>query len=127
MTDSRTSRHIPKQPRTLAITGGKGGVGKTSVALNLSLTLAREGYRVLLLDGDTDLANVSIMLGRYPERTLANVMANECSLRDVIMESEWGLHIIPGASGSSNVSTWLLKKVSVFSKRCRGWRKITTT
>ncbi|MEP6419806.1 MAG: AAA family ATPase [Marinobacter sp.] len=99
MTDSRTSRHIPKQPRTLAITGGKGGVGKTSVALNLSLTLAREGYRVLLLDGDTDLANVSIMLGRYPERTLANVMANECSLRDVIMESEWGLHIIPGASG----------------------------
>lgn len=99
MTDSRTSRHIPKQPRTLAITGGKGGVGKTSVALNLSLTLAREGYRVLLLDGDTDLANVSIMLGRYPERTLANVMAGECSLRDVIMEAEWGLHIIPGASG----------------------------
>ena len=45
------------------------------MALNLSLTLAREGYRVLLLDGDTDLANVSIMLGRYPERTLANVMA----------------------------------------------------
>jgi len=99
MTDSRTSRHIPKQPRTLAITGGKGGVGKTSVALNLSLTLAREGYRVLLLDGDTDLANASIMLGRYPERTLANVMAGECSLRDVIMEAEWGLHIIPGASG----------------------------
>ncbi|WP_421840540.1 MinD/ParA family ATP-binding protein [Marinobacter algicola] len=99
MTDSRTSRHIPKQPRTLAITGGKGGVGKTSVALNLSLTLAREGYRVLLLDGDTDLANVSIMLGRYPQRTLANVMAGECSLRDVIMEAEWGLHIIPGASG----------------------------
>ncbi|MBJ7277023.1 AAA family ATPase [Marinobacter salarius] len=99
MTDSRTSRHILKQPRTLAITGGKGGVGKTSVALNLSLTLAREGYRVLLLDGDTDLANVSIMLGRYPERTLANVMAGECSLRDVIMEADWGLHIIPGASG----------------------------
>lgn len=69
------------------------------MALNLSLTLAREGYRVLLLDGDTDLANVSIMLGRYPERTLANVMAGECSLRDVIMEAEWGLHIIPGASG----------------------------
>jgi flagellar biosynthesis protein FlhG len=99
MTDSLTSRHIPKQPRTLAITGGKGGVGKTSVALNLSLTLAREGHRVLLLDGDTDLANVSIMLGRYPERTLASVMAGECSLRDVIMDAEWGLHIIPGASG----------------------------
>jgi MinD-like ATPase involved in chromosome partitioning or flagellar assembly len=99
MTDSHTSRQYQSQPRTLAITGGKGGVGKTSVALNLSLTLAREGYRVLLLDGDTDLANVSIMLGRYPTRTLANVMAGECSLRDVVMEVDWGLHIIPGASG----------------------------
>ncbi|MDL0430524.1 AAA family ATPase [Marinobacter sp. TBZ242] len=99
MTDSLNSRQNQNQPRTLAITGGKGGVGKTSVALNLSLTLAREGHRVLLLDGDTDLANVSIMLGRYPTRTLANVMAGECGLRDVIMEAEWGLHIIPGASG----------------------------
>ncbi|MCR8914967.1 MinD/ParA family protein [Marinobacter panjinensis] len=99
MTDSLTARQHQSQPRTLAITGGKGGVGKTSVALNLSLTLAREGYKVLLLDGDTDLANVSIMLGRYPTRTLANVMAGECGLRDVIMEAEWGLHIIPGASG----------------------------
>ncbi len=99
MTDSHTAKQQQSQPRTLAITGGKGGVGKTSVALNLSLTLAREGYRVLLLDGDTDLANISIMLGRYPTRTLANVMAGECGLRDVIMEGEWGLHIIPGASG----------------------------
>ncbi len=99
MTDSLSTRQQHRQPRTLAITGGKGGVGKTSVALNLSLTLAREGYRVLLLDGDTDLANVSIMLGRYPTRTLANVMAGECRLRDIIMEAEWGLHIIPGASG----------------------------
>lgn len=74
-------------------------MGKTSVAINLSLTLAREGYKVLLLDGDTDLANVSIMLGRYPKATLANVMAGECNLRDIIMEAEWGLHIIPGASG----------------------------
>lgn len=99
MTDSRITTQNQHQTRTLAITGGKGGVGKTSVALNLSLTLAREGYRVLLLDGDTDLANVSIMLGQYPTRTLANVMARECGLRDVIMEAEWGLHIIPGASG----------------------------
>ncbi|WP_372970949.1 AAA family ATPase [Marinobacter sp.] len=99
MTDSRTTSQNQSQPRTLAITGGKGGVGKTSVALNLSLTLAREGHRVLLMDADTDLANVSIMLGRYPTRTLANVMAGECGLRDVIMEAEWGLHIVPGASG----------------------------
>ncbi|HEA54183.1 hypothetical protein LCGC14_0511500 [marine sediment metagenome] len=86
-------------PRTIAVTGGKGGVGKTSVALNLALTLARHKKRVLLLDGDTDLANVSIMLGLYPERTLANVVAGECRLEDILLEADYGLHIIPGASG----------------------------
>ncbi len=86
-------------PRTIAVTGGKGGVGKTSVALNLALTLARNHKRVLLLDGDTDLANVSIMLGLYPERTLANVVAGECQLEDILLEADYGLHIVPGASG----------------------------
>ncbi len=96
MTDAN---HESRQPRILAITGGKGGVGKTSVALNLSLTLAREGQRVLLLDGDTDLANVTIMLGQYPERSLAEVVDKQCSLEQAIMEAPFGLHIIPGASG----------------------------
>lgn len=86
-------------PRTIAVTGGKGGVGKTSVALNLALTLARHDKRVLLLDGDTDLANVSIMLGLYPERTLANVVAGECCLEEILLEVNYGLHILPGASG----------------------------
>ena len=74
-------------------------MGKTSVALNLALTLARQENRVLLLDGDTDLANVSIMVGLYPTKTLANVMSGECRLDDVILEADYGLHIVPGASG----------------------------
>lgn len=96
MTDSK---QVSRQPRILAITGGKGGVGKTSVALNLGLILAREGQRVLLLDGDTDLANISVMLGQYPIRTLEHVLDRECALDDVIMKAPFGLHIIPGASG----------------------------
>ncbi|SHK75752.1 MinD-like ATPase involved in chromosome partitioning or flagellar assembly [Marinobacter antarcticus] len=92
-------KHKMSPPRTIAVTGGKGGVGKTSVALNLALTLARQEKRVLLLDGDTDLANVSIMLGLYPERTLANVVAGECRLEDILLEADFGLHIVPGASG----------------------------
>ncbi|WP_036191682.1 AAA family ATPase [Marinobacter lipolyticus] len=99
MTASRGAKHKVNQPRTVAITGGKGGGGKTSVALNLGLTLAREGSRVLLLDGDTDLANVSIMLGQYPRMTLANVISGECVLGDVIMAVDHDLHIVPGASG----------------------------
>lgn len=96
MTDSKP---VARQPRIIAITGGKGGVGKTSVALNLALTLAREGQKVLLLDGDTDLANISILLGQYPERTLADFIAGRCSLVDTLMAAPFGLHIVPGASG----------------------------
>ncbi|MDX1754507.1 MAG: AAA family ATPase [Marinobacter sp.] len=95
----RPSKHEAGQPRIVAVTGGKGGVGKTSITLNLALSLAREGQRVLLLDGDTDLANVSIMLGRYPERTLAQVVEGQCGLADVIMSAPYGLDIVPGASG----------------------------
>lgn len=86
-------------PRILAVTGGKGGVGKTSVALNLALVLARQGNRVLLLDGDTDLANVTIMLGKYPGRTLEHVLQGECTLEQAIFEAPFGLHVLAGASG----------------------------
>ncbi|MBW7472722.1 AAA family ATPase [Marinobacter sp. M216] len=99
MTVEESGTPKSNQPRTIAVTGGKGGVGKTSVALNLALTLARQGKRVLLLDGDTDLANVSIMVGLYPEKTLANVIAGECRLQDTLLETDYGLHIVPGASG----------------------------
>lgn len=112
------------RPRILAITGGKGGVGKTSISLNLALTLAREGQRVLLLDGDTDLANVSIMLGRYPEKTLAQVIEGQCSLRDVIMSAPYGLDIVPGASGvqacldlDGQQSVQLLKSLAQLERR----------
>jgi flagellar biosynthesis protein FlhG len=96
MTDSR---HISTQPRVIAVTGGKGGVGKTSVAINLALALTREGHGVLLLDGDLDLANVAIMLGQYPKHTLEHVLRRECTLDEIIMEAPLGLHVIPGASG----------------------------
>ncbi|MEH6355882.1 MAG: AAA family ATPase [Marinobacter sp.] len=96
MTDSR---HISAQPKVIAVTGGKGGVGKTSVAINLALALTREGHSVLLLDGDLDLANVAIMLGQYPKHTLEHVLRRECTLDEIIMEAPLGLHVVPGASG----------------------------
>ncbi|SFR75347.1 MinD-like ATPase involved in chromosome partitioning or flagellar assembly [Marinobacter daqiaonensis] len=93
------SRLQDELPDIVAFTGGKGGVGKTSVCVNVALTMARRGRRVLLLDADTDLANVSIVLGQYPSRTLEQAVTGECQFRDVIMEAPYGLHVIPGASG----------------------------
>ena len=86
-------------PLTLAITGGKGGVGKTQVALNLALVLARQGYRTLLLDGDVELANVNVMLGVYPGMTLEHVVLGERTLDEVVLPVTGNLDLLPGASG----------------------------
>lgn len=86
-------------PLTLAVTGGKGGVGKTQVALNLALVLARQGYRTLLLDGDVDLANVNVMLGVYPGMTLEHVVLGERTLDEVLLPVTGNLDLLPGASG----------------------------
>lgn len=120
----RDSKHVSAPPRIIAVTGGKGGVGKTSIALNLALVLAREGQRVLLLDGDLDLANVAIMLGQYPKQTLEHVLQGECTLDEVIMVAPLGLHIIPGASGVQRCmdmgvadSLDLLKELAALERR----------
>lgn len=93
-------RHeAPTRPRILAITSGKGGVGKSSITVNLGITLARQGRRVCVLDADTGLANVNILLGLRPQRGLAEVLAGECAIEDILLEGPHGLRIIPGASG----------------------------
>lgn len=89
-------------PLTLAVTGGKGGVGKTQVALNLALVLARQGYRTLLLDGDIELANVNVMLGLYPGVTLEHVVLGERTLDEAVVPVTENLDLLPGASGVPN-------------------------
>ncbi|ALO46324.1 MinD/ParA family protein [Pseudohongiella spirulinae] len=84
--------------QVLAVTGGKGGVGKTSISVNLSLALAQAGKRVVLMDADLGLANVDILLGVKAPRTIADVMSGDCELRDVLVETH-GIKIIPASSG----------------------------
>ena len=86
-------------PRVLAITGGKGGVGKTSIAVNLSIALSRTGSKVCLFDADTGLANINIMLGIHPAYTLEHLFTGEKSIQDIVTEGPKGIHIVPGASG----------------------------
>ncbi|KZY64204.1 hypothetical protein A3735_09185 [Oleiphilus sp. HI0061] len=88
-----------KIPRVIAITGGKGGVGKTSVSINLAIALSKSGSKVCLLDGDTGLANTNIMLGLYPAYTLEHLFTGEKSIQDIVLEGPEGIQVIPGASG----------------------------
>jgi flagellar biosynthesis protein FlhG len=85
--------------RVVAITGGKGGVGKTNVAVNLSLALAEAGARVLLFDADLGLANVDVVLGITPPLTLDNVMRREAELEQIVYTGPFGLHFLPGGTG----------------------------
>ncbi|MFO8153481.1 P-loop NTPase [Thioalkalivibrio sp.] len=99
--DSEAPSPAQHGPRIIAITSGKGGVGKSSIAVNLGLTLARYGRRVCILDADTGLANVNILLGLRPGRSLEHVLAGECPIEDILLEAAHGLKVIPGANGIS--------------------------
>ena len=89
--------------QVIAVTGGKGGVGKTNVSVNLSLALADLGRRVMLLDADLGLANVDVLLGLTPKRTLADVINGECDLKDVLIQGPGGIRIVPAASGTQSM------------------------
>jgi len=85
--------------RVIAVTGGKGGVGKTNLSVNLAVSLAEMGKRTLLMDADLGLANVDVLLGLSPKFTLADLVAGRCQLQDVLMEGPDGLLIVPASSG----------------------------
>lgn len=88
-----------KRTRTIAVTGGKGGVGKSNVAVNVALELAAAGWSVSLLDADLALANADVLLGVNPQYHLGHVLAGERTLDEIIIETENGLRLIPGGSG----------------------------
>src|SRR5260221_12893161 len=85
--------------RTIAVTSGKGGVGKTCIAVNLAVAFARRGRRVLLIDADLRLANVDTILGLHPRATLRQVLAGACDVGDVLLDGPAGIKIVPAASG----------------------------
>lgn len=95
----------PATVRVIAVTSGKGGVGKTNVSVNLAIALASLGREVMLLDADLGLANVDVLLGLSPTYNLAHVLAGRCSLEEVILTGPGGIRIVPAASGIRQMAT----------------------
>jgi flagellar biosynthesis protein FlhG len=90
--------------QVIAVTGGKGGVGKSNVSVNLAIGLAELGRRVVVLDADLGLANIDILLGISSSKTIENVLSGECDLRDVMVRGPGGIRIVPAASGTQKLS-----------------------
>ncbi|MDY0187848.1 MAG: MinD/ParA family protein [Syntrophus sp. (in: bacteria)] len=92
-------RKISERVRTIAITSGKGGVGKTNITANLACTLAGMSKKTLVLDADAGLANIDVVLGLTPKYNLYHVLAGECTLSEVLVSGPCGVKILPAASG----------------------------
>jgi flagellar biosynthesis protein FlhG len=89
----------PRPVKVIAVTGGKGGVGKTTVSANLALSIASRGREVMLVDADFGLANIDVVLGLHTRFHLGHVLRGDCALEDAIVTGPRGLQVVPAASG----------------------------
>jgi len=93
----RVARRRPV--RVVAVTSGKGGVGKTNVSVNLAIALAKQGDAVMLLDADLGLGNADVLLGLQPRLNLSHVLDGKCTLDEIIVEGPAGVRLVPASSG----------------------------
>ena len=106
---SGRSTPAPETARVIAVTSGKGGVGKTTLSINLSIALQRLGYRVCLIDVDLGTANVEFLLNLNAPYNIGHLLNGELGLNDILIEGPEGVTILPGASGLeklANLNEW---------------------
>lgn len=89
--------------KVVAVTGGKGGVGKTNITLNTAVALAQMGKKVLVLDADLGLGNADVLLGLRVEHNISHVLSGECTLDQILVEGPHGIKIVPAASGTQKM------------------------
>ena len=86
--------------KTIAVTSGKGGVGKTNICLNLGIALSKKNKRVVIMDADLNLGNLDVLLGLSPRYTLRNVLNGEKEMKDILVDGPHGIHVLPAGSGA---------------------------
>ncbi len=100
---SKTSDGTSKT-RVIAVASGKGGVGKTNISINLALAYANLGKKVIVMDADLGLANVNVVLGIIPKYNLYHVIRKQKTMKDIILDTNYGIQIVAGASGFSKIA-----------------------
>ncbi|MBQ1832363.1 MAG: MinD/ParA family protein [Treponema sp.] len=113
MMGSGTSEH---KTRIIAITSGKGGVGKTNIAVNMAIAYAEIGKRVILIDGDMGMANVNVLLNIVPRYNLMQVINHQKKMSEIILDTEFGIKFIAGANGFSKIANLSREELEYFTK-----------
>ena len=102
-----------RNPIIVCVTSGKGGVGKTFLTVNLAAALAKKGKKILVVDCDFGLANMDIMLGIRPVRTMKDVVFGEATLQDVIVKTTGGFDLVPACSGVRDMAQLLYERIEM--------------